>query len=439
MALALALSPSVVRAEPSPGAERPAAGTPALDATPVTTLDEGLRCLLGVYDFPDGSYVVVTGNDGHPRDLQYTLSSGVFGSLQATSTGEYSTSSFEVAFAPCNDRTLTLTRGGASERGTRMRLVERRTTFDSDGVVLHGKLVLPERGNAQALAVWIEGSNNDPSTDDTVWQYELARRGIAVFVYDKRGTGGSSGAQTSDFYVRARDTAAAVAEARRLAPGIRRVGVIGGSQGGWVAPLVAQLVPLDFVMPVFALADGPIAQDQALVEQQVRDAGYDQIALAQARELTAITERIVRSNLADGLDELDEFKLQHAGAPWPAAIQPRSYTGVMLQFSASDLRAMGPAAAQGLSFTYDPRPVIESIAPRQLWLLAGSDRQAPNVATQRILREIQQSRPDLSVVVFQRADHGLVESVATRDGPAIAYTPGVFDVAATWIVSRKGD
>ena len=83
--------------------------------------------------------------------------------------------------------------------------------------------------------------------------------------------------------------------------------------------------------------------------------------------------------------------------------------------------------------------MIESIAPRQLWLLAGSDRQAPNAATQRILREIQQSRPDLSVVVFPRADHGLVESIATRDGPAIAYTPGVFDVAATWIVSRKGD
>ena len=126
----------------------------------MTTLDEGLRCLLGVYEFPDGSYVVVTGNDGHPRDLQYTLSSGVFGWLQAMPTGEYSTSSFKVGFAPCNERTLTLTRGGASERGTRMRLIERRTTFDSDGVSLRGKLVLPEHGNARALAVWIEGSNN---------------------------------------------------------------------------------------------------------------------------------------------------------------------------------------------------------------------------------------------------------------------------------------
>ena len=437
LAMAFALAPATAFGDAIPDEEQPASAASALDATPTTRLGEDLHCLLGVYAFPDQSYVVITGHDGHPSDLQYTLSNGVFGSMQAMPSGAYSTQSFTVAFSRCEAGALTLTRGSVSERGTRMGLIERRTGFVSDGVSLRGKLVLPEGGSASALAVWIEGSNNDPSTDDTVWQYELARRGVAVFVYDKRGTGASSGAQTSDFFLRARDTAAAVDQARRLAPGIRHVGVIGGSQGGWVAPLVAKLVPLDFVIAAFALADGPIAQDQALVEQQLREAGHDQIALAQARQLTAITERIVRSNLEDGLDELDEFKREHAGAPWLAAIQPRSYTGVLLQFSANDLRAIGPAAAQGLSFDYDPRPVIESIAPRQLWLLAGSDRQAPNAATQRILREIQQSRSDLSVVAFPRADHGLVEPVVTRDGAAIAYSPGVFEIAATWITTDR--
>ena len=436
-AVTLALSSAMAVAGQAPADSRSAEAASPLDATPTTRLDDALRCQLGVYAFTDGRFVIVTGSDGHPRDLQYTLWNGQFGPLRATPSGEYSTPSFTIAFSPCDERALTLTRGRAAERATRLPLIERRTTFESEGVLLQGKLVLPVGGRAQALAVWIEGSNNDPSTDDAVWQYELARRGVAVYTYDKRGTGASSGAQTSDFHVRAADTAAAVAEARRLAPRIPRVGVIGGSQGGWVAPLVAQLAPLDFVIPVFALADGPIAQDKALVEQQVREAGFDATALAQARELTAITERIVRSNLEDGLEELDEFKRQHAEAPWLAAIQPRSYTGVMLPFSASDLRAMGPAAAQGLSFAYDPRPVIESIAPRQLWLLAGADRQAPNAATQRILREIQQSRPDLSVVVFPRADHGLVETVETRDGPAVAYAPAVFDVVAAWITTGR--
>jgi uncharacterized protein len=290
------------------------------------------------------------------------------------------------------------------------------------------------------LAVWIEGSNNNPSTDDTVWQYELARRGVAVFVYDKRGTGASTGAPTSDFHARARDTAAAITEARRLAPGIGRVGVIGGSQGGWVAPLTATLVPLDFVVAAFAMAEGPIAQDQALVAQQIREARFDEHIQVEAKELTAITEKIVRSNLRDafvGLAELDAFKSKFAGAQWLNAIEPRSYTGLFLKFSAEEIKTNGPALAQGLTFDYEPRPVIEAIKPRQLWLLGGSDRQAPNAGTQSILRQIQQKRPNIAVVVFPKADHGLIESTRTSNGVAMAYSAKLFDLTADWIKHTK--
>ncbi len=266
---------------------------------------------------------------------------------------------------------------------------------------------------------------------------ELARRGIAVFVFDKRGTGASAGTPTSDFYARARDTAAAIAEARRLAPRIRRVGVIGGSQGGWVAPIVATLVPVDFVIPAFALADGPIAQDKALVEQQVRAGGFGEAEILAARELANITENIVRTEMREGFSELDTFKAKHANAPWMKAIQPRSYTGLFLQFTTEQIRAIGPAAAQGLDFSYEPRPVIEAIKARQLWLLAGADRQAPNAETRRILREIQGSRPNLAVIVFPGADHGLVERLKTADGENSAFSAGVFDITADWIRNGK--
>ncbi len=404
-----------------------------LDAVPQTRLDADLRCLLGVYALPDGQSVTITGDAGKQRDLHYTLSNGRFGRLQLDASGGYAANAAYIRFAPCRTGTLQLTQDEATETGTRLRLVEKQTTFSSDGIALHGKLVLPASGRVTAAAVWIDGSNNDPSTDDSVWQYELARRGIAVFVYDKRGTGASAGALSSDFHARARDTAAAVKEARRLAPGMRRVGVIGGSQGGWVAPLTATLVPLDFVVAAFAMAEGPIAQDRELVEQQLQRAGFDETALAEARKLTALTERIVRSNMRDGFAELDAFKSRHADAPWLAAIQPRSYTGLFLKLSSAELQANGAALAQGLSFDYEPRPVIEAIKPRQLWLLGGSDRQAPNAATQAILRQLQQRRADLAVVVFPNADHGLIESIKTADGVAKTYSAQLFDVTAAWI------
>jgi uncharacterized protein len=425
----LALLATALVAAPLPAA--------AMDAAIQTRLDTELRCQLGVYALPGQRSVTITGVNGQPRGLQYTLSNGQFGDLKEVAKGSWASESFMIQFEPCSAGRMRLTRGQVVEAGLRLRLVERATTFTSDGVSLHGKLVLPPGGHARALAVWIEGSNNNPSTDDTVWRYELARRGVAVFVYDKRGTGASTGVPTSDFHARARDTAAAIMEAKRLAPGIARVGVIGGSQGGWVAPLTATLIPLNFVVAAFAMAEGPIAQDQALVAQQLREAGFDGRVQLEAKELTAITEKIVRSNSSDGLAELDAFKAKFAGAPWLNAIQPRSYTGLFLKFSSEDIKTHGPALAQGLTFDYEPRPVIEAIKPRQLWLLGGSDRQAPSAGTQAILREIQQKRNNIEVVVFPNADHGLIESKRTSNGVAMAYSAKLFDLTADWIKHER--
>lgn len=408
-----------------------------LDALPQTRLDADRRCLLGVYALPAGQFVTITGAGGQPRALHYTLSNGRFGALNEGADGAYSGGALTIRFAPCRVGTLTLNHGGVAKRGVRLRLVERRVAFVSDGVRLHGKLVLPSGGRAQSAAVWIEGSNNDPSTDDSVWQYELARRGVAVFVYDKRGTGASAGEPTSDFHARARDTVAAVQAARQLAPGLRRVGVIGASQGGWVAPLAATKVRLNFIVAAFALAEGPIAQDRALVEQQLRQAGFADPVLLLGRQLTAITERIVRSGMGDGFAELEAFKSRYAAAPWLASIQPRSYTGLFLKFSTAEIRTNGPALAQGLTFDFEPRPLIEAIKADQLWLLGGRDQQAPSTTTQSVLRDIQKTRQTLDVVIFPDADHGLIERTATGEGTTTRYSARLFDIAADWIKHSK--
>ena len=77
-------------------------------------------------------------------------------------------------------------------------------------------------------------------------------------MYDKRGTGKSTGTFTHDYHLLAADAAAAVQEARRLA-GSRagKTGMHGSSQGGWVAPLAAELTPVDFVIVAFGLAVSP--------------------------------------------------------------------------------------------------------------------------------------------------------------------------------------
>jgi uncharacterized protein len=410
-----------------------------LDATPQTRLDADLRCHLGVYELQEGRTITINGVNGQQRAFQYTQSDGRFGTLQEKAASTYTSGAISIVFSPCSVGTLQLIDGRSTMAGAKLRLVEQETTFISDGIRLHGKLVLPPNGQARAIAVWIEGSNNNPSTDDAVWPFELARRGIGILVYDKRGTGGSAGETTSDFYARARDTAAAVKAARLLAPNTKCIGVIGASQGGWVAPLAATLTQLDFIVTAFAMAEGPIAQDQTLVEQQVLGAGFGQSELDEARMLTKITAQIVRTNLSagksveKGLADLEAFKASHDGAPWMKAIQARSYTGLFLRFSAEDIRTHGPKMAQGLTFDFEPRMFIERILVRQLWLLGGKDTQAPNIGTQAVLRQLQKQRQDIAVVVFPPADHGLIETITTVDGPKMVLSDRQFDIAADWI------
>lgn len=415
-----------------------AAAPPPLDPVPQTRLDPDLRCLLGPYALTNERVITITGDAGLQRGLQYTLSDGEFGALRETADGRYAAPGkpdFSLRFEPCEAQALQVSDSGVSARAKRVPLKTLETDFKNGDVTLHGKLVMPPSGQADAIAVWIGGSNNNPETDDLVWPYELARRGVGVFVYDKRGAGASTGSLSADFHVRASDTVAAVAEARRLSPKVRRFGVIGASQGGWVAPLTARSTSLDFVVVAYGAAESVTAQDREIVEGQLRRAGYDEAVIATSRELTATTRRIVLSNFTEGFDELAALKARYGKAPWVAAIQPRSYTGLLLSMPSIDPKALGPSPAQGLSFDFEPRPVIETIASRQLWLLGGSDHQAPNVETQHILSDIQKSRRDLDMVVFPAAQHGLFEVTKVSDRPRYAYSKGLFDLVSRWILT----
>src|SRR5262249_52470402 len=114
------------------------------------------------------------------------------------------------------------------------------TRFAAGDVQLNGRLVMPSGDGPFPLAVIITGSEDPSPIAANPLHRELPAQGIAVFVYDKRGTGQSGGAYTQDFATLAADAQAAMGEAKRLAgKRISRAGFIGLSLGGWVAPLAA--------------------------------------------------------------------------------------------------------------------------------------------------------------------------------------------------------
>jgi hypothetical protein len=116
------------------------------------------------------------------------------------------------------------------------------------GVTLAGTLTLPRGKGPHPAAILITGSGGQ-DRDETVFGHRpfrvladhLTKRGIAVLRLDDRGVGGSTGKQadaTSEDF--ATDVAAGV-EWLAKCPDIarKRIGLIGHSEGGLIAPIVA--------------------------------------------------------------------------------------------------------------------------------------------------------------------------------------------------------
>lgn len=146
----------------------------------------------------------------------------------------------------------------------------------SEGVTLAGTLTLPEGQNPKSVVVLVSGSGGQNRNEEVqafnhrpflVLSDYLTRKGIGVLRYDDRGiaesTGDHSTATSADF---ATDASAAVdylANRPDLA-GVK-IGIAGHSEGGMIAPMVANMNDdVDFI----ALLAGPgIPIDELLLLQ----------------------------------------------------------------------------------------------------------------------------------------------------------------------------
>jgi dipeptidyl aminopeptidase/acylaminoacyl peptidase len=115
--------------------------------------------------------------------------------------------------------------------------------FASGDTELSGTLHLPQ-SDAPVPAIVVTHSASSPLGSASLYDHlkiMLPALGIAVFIYDRRGSGGS-GTRTAggDFTILA-DDANAAARSLKADPRIdpRRIGTWGLSQGGWISSLAA--------------------------------------------------------------------------------------------------------------------------------------------------------------------------------------------------------
>lgn len=120
--------------------------------------------------------------------------------------------------------------------------------FVSEGVSLAGTIFTPNK--VQAAVVIVHGSGQEKRMID--FATTLANNGIAVLTYDKRGVGESAGVYVgpevgtnnvdfSNLNLLSLDASAAVNTlSKSLSNNKIPIGLIGGSQAGWIIPLAAE-------------------------------------------------------------------------------------------------------------------------------------------------------------------------------------------------------
>lgn len=120
---------------------------------------------------------------------------------------------------------------------------EVQVNFRNEDAILSGTLILPEKKGPYPAVVQVHGSGNQTRSEDFYRSraYLLARNGIAVLIYDRRGKGKSSGTNVT-MDILAGDAISAVHYLQQNEwIDKNKIGIMGFSQGGYVAPLAASI------------------------------------------------------------------------------------------------------------------------------------------------------------------------------------------------------
>jgi len=391
----------------------------------------GDACQSGAYHFADGEIVDIARSEANAfRWRKFDGTTGVFhkkndGSWTSTLGWTDRPDGHTASFTHCANGEIEFD----GKKAHRIPFDVTDTVFGGrDRTKLAGRLVLPKGDNSIPIVVLVHGAERESARESYALQRLLPAENVGVFVYDKRGTGGSDGKYTQDFDTLADDAVAAMREAKRIA-GTRcaRIGYQGGSQGGWVAPLAATHAPVDFVIVSFGLAVSVIDEDQEEVALEMRLKGHSQREISKALEVASAAEAVFESGFTKGFGRFDALRTKYRNEPWYKDLHG-NYTHFILPYTAAEIREKGKDFIFGTPFRYDPVPTLRAVEAPQLWILGEDDLEAPSAETSRRIKTLVAEGKPITLALFPHAEHGMTEYEVASNGERVStrYAQGYF-------------
>jgi pimeloyl-ACP methyl ester carboxylesterase len=279
-------------------------------------------------------------------------------------------------------------------------------SFQSGAVTLNGTLYMPKiEGRVPAVIVFHAASS--PTRDVPLYRHlteMLPPLGIAVFVFDRRGSGKSGGKlEDSDYNILADDGIAAqrmlAADARIDA---RKIGFWGLSQGGWLSLLAASRSPqAAFAISISAPMTTPDVQMIFASANILRIKGFPQTDIDRAIATRTAVDDFMRGkrDRASTQAVIDEAATQ----PWFQHIyMSKTFKDPDQSRWAKEMR-------------HDPLSTLDAVKQPALVIYGSGDPWVPAQTSVERLQASAARHPNIEVAVINGADHAMATTVSAAD------------------------
>lgn len=320
-------------------------------------------------------------------------------------------------------------------------------TFQNGPVQLAGTVTVPKGAGRHPAVILIHGAGGiTPTRDFGYWSSYFAGHGLAVLAFDKRGGGTSGGnAFTATYEDLADDVLAGLGYLQtRSDIDPEQIGFYGTSNGGYIAPLAAARSGGRVAFITVRSGSARRVGDNIAYEvgNDLRSQGFSDADVAKGvairqRVTDFVLSRPVLTTLA--WDSLKAEVGVVAKEPW----FPWARVAWVPLVSPTD--SMGAAFLNKLraEWQYDPIPYWRTVRVPVYIMLGELDKSVPSAESASLLRGAlaDAGNHDATVRVFERGNHGLLESTSGYDREVdelVYYVPGFQDSLIRWITARVG-
>lgn len=306
----------------------------------------------------------------------------------------------------------------AAQADSPSEIKEEAVRFASGDVSIAGVVVSPVIEGPHPAIVLVDGSGATDRHNMRDFSIALAGAGFVTLAYDKRGVGGSTGDSDAWRYFSIDDLAADAAAGVELLAARHDVseggiGLLGISQGGWVAPLAATLTDSASFMVLLSPSVTTIGEDR-LFERAARLSaeGFSPDEIAEAREMQELYQEVIRTR--QGFERFE--------TAWHDNKEKRWFPRVYLSDAFLDPQHAYHRWYETVQ-EFDPRPYLGDLSVPILWLFGDPehDRLTPVAASIENVEILRQHGKDYTIHVFPGTDHNMmpIDGGASNEGDSL--------------------